>query len=57
MDSFTGWYQYLGIGIPAMIMLMAEGYAFQVMGILAGLISFNDQAVNTIMITCVSLMF
>ena len=27
-DTFHGWYAYLAIGIPAMVMIMAEGWAF-----------------------------
>ena len=56
-DTFHGWYAYLAIGIPAMIMLIAEAWAFQVMGIFSGLISVTDQAVNTVIITLIALMF
>ena len=41
-DSFLGWGQYLQTSIPSVIMMCAEGWAFQVMGIFAGLISVND---------------
>ena len=57
MDIFTGWYSYLAIGIPAMVMLCAENFCFEVMGILSGLISVNDQAVNTIIFSVIAIMF
>ena len=40
-----------------MIMLIAEAWAFQVMGIFSGLISVTDQAVNTVIVTLIALMF
>ena len=36
------------IGIPSMIMFCAEGWAFQVLTLIAGLISVEDQAVQSI---------
>ena len=56
-DSFTGWGQYFGISLPATVMLLAEGWAFNVLGILAGLISVTDQAVNTILLMLIAIMF
>ena len=41
-DAFTGWWDYLSISLPATVMLLAEGWAFNVLGIIAGLISVND---------------
>ena len=38
-------------------MLLAEGWAFNVMGVLAGLISVTDQAANTILLMVVNVMF
>ncbi len=38
-------------------MLVAEGWAFNVMGVFAGLISVTDQAANTILLMIVSVMF
>ena len=56
-DSFTGWWDYLSISLPATVMLLAEGWAFNVLGIIAGLISVNDQAVNTILLQLIAIMF
>lgn len=56
-DTFTGWGPYLSIGLPAMVMLMAECWAYQVMGVFAGLISIVDQATNTIIATMVGALF
>ena len=36
------------IGIPSMVMFCAEGWAFQVLTLIAGLISVEDQAVQSI---------
>ena len=41
-DSLRGWGEYLEISLPATIMLLAEGWAFNVLGVLAGLISVTD---------------
>ena len=38
-------------------MLLAEGWAFNVMGVLSGLISVNDQAANTILLMLIAIMF
>ena len=56
-DSFVGWYDYLRISLPATVMLLAEGWAFNVLGVLAGLISVTDQAVNTILLNLIAIMF
>jgi len=41
-QSFTCWGEYMQISAPSIIMLLAEGWAFNVLGILAGLISVTD---------------
>ena len=56
-DAFSGWSDYLSISLPATVMLLAEGWAFNVLGIIAGLISVNDQAVNTILLQLIAIMF
>ena len=56
-DTFTSWGQYIKIGLPSVVMLCAECWAFQVMGVFAGLISVNDQAANTIMMNLVGILF
>ena len=38
-------------------MLLAEGWAFNVMGVFAGLISVTDQAANTILLMIIAIMF
>ena len=38
-------------------MLLAEGWAFNILGIFSGLISVNDQAANTILLGLVSILF
>ena len=56
-DSFVGWGSYLRISLPATVMLLAEGWAFNVLGVIAGLISVTDQAVNTILLMIIAIMF
>ena len=56
-SAFKNWSGYLRISLPSVGMLLAEGGAFQIMGILAGLISITDQAVNTIIISILAIMF
>lgn len=55
--TFTGWGDYMAIAAPATIMLLAEGWAFNILGVLAGLISVTDQAANTILLMLLSVMF
>lgn len=56
-ESFKGWGAYLRISLPATVMLLAEGWAFNVLGVIAGLISVTDQAVNTILLMLIAIMF
>lgn len=56
-ETFIGWKDYLAISLPATIMLLAEGWAFNVLGVIAGLISVTDQAANTIMLQLIAVMF
>lgn len=56
-ESFKGWRAYLAISGPATIMLLAEGWAFNVLGILAGLISVTDQACNTVLLMMIAVLF
>ena len=44
----NGQADFFNIGLPSMIMFCAEGWAFQVLTLLAGLISVEDQAVQVI---------
>ena len=57
LDAFRGWGEYFSVGIPSCIMRVAEGSAFQIMMLLSGIISVNDQAVYIIMLGISSLMF
>ena len=41
-DTFLNWGAYLHISLPATVMLLAEGWAFNILGVLAGLISVTD---------------
>ena len=56
-DTFNGWNDYLAISLPSTVMLLAEGWAFNVMGVFAGLISVTDQAANTILLMIIAIMF
>ena len=56
-DTFLGWSEYMRISLPSTVMLLAEGWAFNVLGVLAGLISVEDQAANTILLMVISIMF
>ena len=56
-DTLIGWIDYLKISLPSTVMLLAEGWAFNVMGVLSGLISVNDQAANTILLMLIAIMF
>ena len=55
--SFANWGEYLGIGLPSAVMLVAEGWAFNILGIFAGIIGINDQAAFTILHSFNSILF
>ena len=56
-DTFTGWSDYLATSLPSIVMLVAECWALNVMGVFAGLISVTDQAAYTILAMIVQVMF
>ena len=56
-ESFKGWGEYLAISCGSTVMMLAEGWAFNILGVLAGLISVTDQAVNTILFQFIAVMF
>jgi len=56
-SSFKNWGEYLRISMPATVMLLAEGWAFNVLGVLAGLVSVTDQAANTILLMFIAILF
>lgn len=41
-DAFTNWAEYLRISVPSTVMLLAEGWAMNILGFFSGLISVND---------------
>jgi len=45
------------ISAPSIVMLLAEGWAFNVLGVVAGLISVTDQACNTILLNVIAILF
>ena len=44
-ESFRGWGEYLKVAVPTAIILCSEWWAFEVLTIVAGLISVEAQAV------------
>ena len=47
-DVFSGWGEYFKLGVPAMIMICAEDWAFQIMTFLAGIMGVKYQAAMVI---------
>ena len=41
-SAFSGWKEYLGLGLPATVMLCAEFWAFEVLIFLAGLLGVQE---------------
>ena len=56
-ETLRGWSEYLAIALPSTVLMLAEGWAFNVLGIMAGLISVTDQAVCTILFQLIAVMF
>ena len=54
---FSGWSDYLRIGIPSVIMLCGEWWAFEILAILSGIIGIADLAAEIIIINIVSFVF
>ena len=44
-ESFRGWGEYLKVAIPSAVILCSEWWAFEILTIIAGLISVEAQAV------------
>ena len=55
--AFASWGEYMKISAPSIVMLLAEGWAFNVLGLVAGLISVTDQACNTILLNVIAILF
>ena len=49
-DAFINWGEYLRISVPSTIMMLAEGWAINILGLFAGLISVNDCAGYTLLL-------
>ena len=43
-DSFRGWCQYLKVSLPSTVMLAAEMWAFEILGVMAGTIGVTELA-------------
>jgi MATE family multidrug resistance protein len=49
-DSFTNWGEYLRISLPSAVMMVAEGWAYSILGVFAGLIGVIDMASYTLLL-------
>ena len=56
-SAFMNWMPHLRISCPATFMIVLEVWAVEVLGVFAGWISINDQAVNSILQCFNSVMF
>jgi len=56
-DSFANWGEYLRISLPNMVMLVAEGWAFNILGVFAGLVGVIDMASFTLLLSLNSVVF
>ena len=43
-DSFRGWCQYLKVSLPSTVMLAADWWAFEILGVMAGTIGVAELA-------------
>lgn len=50
MEVFQGWGTYLRVAVPSMIMICAEWWAFDVVTLLAGILSVKSLASFTIVV-------
>lgn len=55
--SFTGLGKYLKIGVPGMLMLCFEWWAFELLAIFSGLLGVNELAAEVVIINIVSFIF
>lgn len=56
-QSFQGLGRFLSIGIPGMLMLCFEWWAFELLAIFAGLLSVNDLAAEVVIINMITFIF
>lgn len=55
--AFGGWCQYLRLGFPSLLMLSLEWWSFEILALIAGLISVQALAAHSIVATIVPCMF
>lgn len=56
-DVFSGWGEYFKLGVPAMVMICAEDWAFQIMTFLAGIMGVKYQAAMVIIFQLMTLIY
>lgn len=56
-QSLTDWWPYLHLGLPGIAMVCAEWWAFEITGILAGLLGQTPLAVQTVLLQTTSIFF
>jgi MATE family multidrug resistance protein len=57
MEAFSGWGHYTKIALPSTAMLLAELYAYEIVTLIAGTMSVNDQAAQVIVQSFIYLLF
>ena len=57
IESFSGWYDYFRLSVPATVMLCAEWWSFHVMVFLSGSMGVNEQAAVVISLSFYTLVF
>lgn len=56
-DVFEGWGKYFKLGIPSILMLIPEWWAFEFLTIMAGWIGVDEQAVMVVVFNLIALFF
>ena len=57
MEAFSGWGHYTKIALPSTAMLLAELYAYEIVTLIAGTMSVNDQAAQVIVQSFIYVLF
>eukprot|EP01012_Entosiphon_sulcatum_P003858 TRINITY_DN11385_c0_g1_i1.p1 TRINITY_DN11385_c0_g1~~TRINITY_DN11385_c0_g1_i1.p1 ORF type:complete len:537 (+),score=88.21 TRINITY_DN11385_c0_g1_i1:48-1613(+) len=57
LEAFRGWIEFLKLGIPGMLMLISEWWAFEVMTIMAGRIGMSAAAVQVVAFNFIDILF
>ena len=56
-ESLEGWWQYIKLGVPGLVMICCESWSFEITPFVAGSIDETQLGINSILISITSVLF